>query len=272
MTETRALPRRVAGIVEHLELDQPRVVTMPELAQIAVDVGACTMTNDASKLVYWLQDLGWLGSLRTKGAWEFIPGARAGAYGSGDRFIEFRAQRAVNLGWPGILAMESAAGLLGLSQRLPDCEVIALPSQVALPKALSEWRRVTVELPESAYMERDGLVYWTATGLIAGIAIRPSGYKDLAGLAQWLPEVAAQLNPEALIKALESAAPTALRRAAYLARLAGVDEIVATLLGGCSSAGTVWFGPTRLAGAHHDLVTGVSDGDLAPYLTGGYGS
>jgi hypothetical protein len=107
-------------MVERLELDQPRVVTMPELAQIAVETGASEPGDGPSKLVYRLQELGWLGSVRTKGVWEFIPGARAGAYSSGDRFIEFRAQHAAHPGWPGVLAMESAATLLGLAQRLLD--------------------------------------------------------------------------------------------------------------------------------------------------------
>jgi len=272
MTETRALPRRVAGVVERLEIDQPRVVTMRELARIAVDVGACSDIADAPKLAYWLQTLGWLGSLRTEGVWEFLPGARAGAYGSGDRFIEFRAQRAVYPWWPGVLAMESAASLLGLAQRLPTSEVVALPAGVALPKALSVWRYVTVALPDSAQVERDGLVYWSMTGLIAGIAFRPSGYRDLAGLAQWLPEAGAQLDQSILMEALEAAASSVRQRAAYLARLAGADAVAMALLAGHLPVRPVWYGPTRAAGARYDPVTGVSDGDLAPYLTGGFGS
>lgn len=88
------------------------------------------------RLAYELQRDGWLGQLRTRHAWEFLPAARGGAYSCGDRFIEFRAQQAVNPGWRGVLAMETAAipprvvgiaarpssyhDVAGLGQWLPD--------------------------------------------------------------------------------------------------------------------------------------------------------
>ena len=40
MTTTKALPRRLVGMVEAMELEQPRVVTLPELTQMAVETGA----------------------------------------------------------------------------------------------------------------------------------------------------------------------------------------------------------------------------------------
>lgn len=272
MTETRALPRRAAGIVEQLELDQPRVVTLPEIGEIAYRVGACHDPEDAPKLAYRLQELGWLGSLRTKGVWEFLPGARAGAYGSGDRFIEFRAQQAAHPGWPGVLAMESAASLLGLAQRLPAREVVALPPGAVMPRALAEWRRVAVALPRSAGVERDGLRYWNAAGLIAGIAHRPSGYQDLAGLAQWLPDVGSHLTATVMMECLADAPLAVWQRAAYLSRLAGAQEIAEVLLAEHQPVVSVWYGATRAAGAQYDPVSKVLDADLAPYLNGGSGA
>jgi len=266
------LPRRLAGIVEQLELDQPRVVTLPEISEIAQRVGACTDPDDAARLAYRLQELGWLGSLRTKGVWEFLPGARAGAYGAGDRFIEFRAQRAAHPGWQGVLAMESAASLLGLAQRLPTSEVVALPPGVAMPKALVGWRRVAVVLPGSATGERDGLVHWNASGLIAGIAVRPSGYHDLAGLAQWLPDIGSRLDETVVIECMAGAPSAAWQRAAYLSRLAGVQDVAEQLLAEHRPVTSVWFGATRTVGARYDPVAGVLDADLARYLSGGSGA
>ena len=272
MTAQRSLPQRLAGIVEQLELDHPRVITMPELARIAVETGACERAQDAPKLVYWLQGLGWLGSVRTKGVWEFYPGARAGAYGSGDRFIEFRAQQAVDPGWPGVLAMESAASLLGLAQHIPDREVVALPRTSALPKAMTGWRCVTVDLPPQGRDIHDGLPHWNLDGLVAGIAIRPSGYTDLAGLAQWLPDVGSQLDGDVILACLQHTPASAWQRAAYLARIARAPSVAGIILTAHPPVAPAWFGGTRAAGAHYDPVTKVSDVSLHPYLEGGVGA
>jgi len=82
--------------------------------------------------------------------------------------------------------------VLGLAQRLPTREVVALPPNAPFPKALAgEWRYVRVELPEAGLTTVNGLPSWTLEGLIVGIAARPSAYKDVGGLGQWLPEAAA---------------------------------------------------------------------------------
>ncbi len=86
-------------------------------------------------VAYELQRRGWLGQLRTRNVWEFLPGARAGAYGAGDRYIELRAQLAYDPDAPFVLAMESAAVLLGLAQRLPASEVVACPLVFACRRA-----------------------------------------------------------------------------------------------------------------------------------------
>ncbi|MDR0783958.1 MAG: hypothetical protein LBE83_09420 [Propionibacteriaceae bacterium] len=271
MTEVKSLPRRLVGIVEAMEFDQPHVVTLPMLAQMASACGAATDESGARKLAYRLQELGWLGRVRTKNAWEFLPGSRAGAISSGDRFLEFRAYRAVHSGWPGVLAMESAASLIGLAQHLPSREVIALPPGTALPKALSEWRAVTFYVPAEGREIRDHMPTWNINGLIAGIAIRPSGYQDLPSLAQWLPETGSKINEEILKVCLATAPESAWQRAAYLARLAGADQIADSLLAQCPPRHSVWFGATRTGGTY-DPVTKVNDADLASYLEGGTGA
>jgi len=121
-----------------------------------------------------------------------------------NRYIEFRAQRSVDPTWSGVLAMESAASVLGLAQRLPTREVVALPPNAPFPKALAgEWRYVRVELPEAGLTTVNGLPSWTLEGLIVGIAARPSAYKDVGGLGQWLPEAAADADVHTIITLLE---------------------------------------------------------------------
>jgi len=258
-------------MVEAMEFEQPRVVTLPMLTKIARDTGVAKDEAGAAKLAYRLQELGWLGSVRTKGVWEFLPGARAGAVSSGDRFLEFRAYTTMHTEWPGVLGMESAASLLGLAQHLPSREVVALPRGAAVPKALSEWRFVTVSMPEVGLEFRDHLPIWSLEGLIAGIATRPSGYRDLPGLAQWLPGASAKLRTDTLLECLWDAPTSVWQRAAYLARLAGADETAQALLTQRPPEHMAWFGATRRGGTY-DPVTKVTDADLAPYLDGGTGA
>lgn len=169
LTVARSIPKSLAPIVEQLELDGDVVVTVDRISGVLHEIGR---ENDARQVAYDLQRAGWLGSLRTRGAWEFYPGARGGAYPSGDRFIEFRAQKELDHSWPGVLAMESAASLLGYAQRLPEHEVVSLPSGVTPPKALAgEWRVVSIVMPPEGRTIVDGLATWNLEGLIVGIEI-----------------------------------------------------------------------------------------------------
>jgi hypothetical protein len=158
MTVARVITRSVSDVVEQLELDGDFVVTVDRLAAVLGQLG---QRGDPRQLAYELQRDGWLGKLRTRHAWEFLPGARGGAYGSGDRFLEFRAQLAVDSTWPGVLAMESAASVLGLAQRIPEQEVVALPDEEPFPKALAgDWRYVHIQIPEEGIAVADGLMTW----------------------------------------------------------------------------------------------------------------
>jgi hypothetical protein len=266
MTIARHLPRSMSSILEELELDQPDVVTIPMLAEMAGRDGLPARSEaEVKKLGYRLQELGWLGRLRTRGTWEFVPGARAGGDGSGDRHIEMRAQLALDPEWPGVLAMESAASVLGLAQRLPDREVVALPQGLARPKALSQWRVLRVPIPAVGVDLRQGLSSWSTEGLIAGIATRPSGYRDLVGLGQWLPEVGERLRGDLLLDCLAPAPPTVWQRAAYLTRLAGARHLSDDLLGIRPPRSPLWFSGSRTGGIF-DPDTRVVDADLLPYL------
>ncbi|MDR1442671.1 MAG: hypothetical protein LBJ02_09875 [Bifidobacteriaceae bacterium] len=268
---TKALPRRLVGMVEAMELEQPRVVTLPELTQMALETGAADDEAQAVKLVYRLRDLGWLGTVRTQGAWEFNPGSRAGPFGSGDPFIELRARLAVESAWRGCLAMESAATVLGLAQHLPEREVIALPPGDRLPRAMSEWHMVAIDLPDEGRASQDGLPLWNTEGLIAGIAIRPSGYHDIAGLAQWLPEVGAKVREPELFACLKNRPDAVWQRAAYLLRAADAGSLAGAVLAARPPKHPVWFG-TRRVGAAYDSVAKVTDADLARYFDAGTGA
>lgn len=229
------------------------------------------MDGDPRQLAYELQRGGWFGPLRSRHAWEFLPGARGGAYGSGDRFIEFRAQRENRAGWPGVLAMESSASVLGLAQRIPEREVVALPDGAIFPKALSgEWRCVRVEMPDEGVGLIDGLPVWGREALLVGIGQRPSGYKDVAGLGQWLSAFPQEVDVEKVVRLLESMGAPGRQRTAYLLRVLGDRQGAQRVVDVYPPVATAWLGP-REKGGHYDAMTKVSDTVLHNYLSVGGG-
>jgi hypothetical protein len=269
MTVARLISRGVADVVEQLELEGDLVVTVERLSAVLHVLGR---DGDPRRLAYELQRDGWLGRLRTRHAWEFLPGARGGPYGAGDRFVEFRAQCAVDEAWGGVLAMESAASVLGLAQRIPEQEVVALVTNMHFPKALAgEWRYVRIELPESAIMTVDSLPSWNLEGLLVGIAARPSGYRDVAGLGQWLAAMRHNVNVETLIELLRPMGAATSQRLAYLLGAAENTEGALAIVGAYPPTETAWLGP-RQAGGHFDRRSKVNDTLLRRYLSVGTGS
>lgn len=271
MTVARSISKSVAPVVEQLELDGDLLVTTARLADVLHDVGG--QPDDASRVAYELQRAGWLGQLRTRRAWEFIPGARGGVYGSGDRFIEFRAQRAVDPSWLGVLAMESAASVLGLAQRVPDREVFAIPPGEKTPKALdAAWRNIGLQLPKALITTVNGLPTWNTEGLIFGIAMRPGGYRDIQGLGQWLPDAAGRADIDRIGELLAVARPAARQRAAYILGAGGNGEARSELVHRYPPEGVAWLGPRARGSGFFDSETNVNDTLLYRYLEIGTGS
>ena len=268
-TVARIITRSVADVVEQLELDGDTVVTVERLAAVMRQLD---IAGDPRKLAYELQRGGWLGQLRTRHSWEFLPGARGGPYGAGDRFIEFRAQREVDPTWGGVLAMESAASILGLAQRIPEQEVVALPEGEPFPKALEKgWRYVRTDLPDEAIAEANGLRTWGFEGLLVGIATRPSGYKDMAGLAQWLETAGDKFDETRVMRLLKSVQPAVRQRTAYLLLVLGNEEAAQWVASEFPPRMTAWFGP-REAGGRYEPMTKVSDTLLYKFIGAGTGS
>lgn len=265
----RAITASVAPVVEQLELDGDLIVSVDRLADVLRRLGK---GGAPRQVAYELQRAGWLGSLRTRDTWEFLPAARGGAFGSGDRFIEFRAQRASNAAWPGVLAMESAASVLGLAQRLPEREVVALPRGFEPPKSFADdWRVLTLPLPEQGVTLVDGLPTWNLEGLLVGIATRPSGYRDVPGLGQWLAEAVSRADVNAIIELLEPAPASARQRAAYLMAAGNNVAAAEAIVHKFGARSVAWFGPRRRNGTF-DRLTQVNDTALRPYLDVGTGA
>ena len=133
----RSIPSSLAPVIEELELRQPRLVTKAYLTDV---INERSLSLHPDDVAHRLQQQGWLLSLKTKDAWEFAPASRAGRIDSGDPFIELRATIHHKPDLPVAVAYESAAWLHGLTRRPPEKDVIAMPTEVDPPPALTEFR------------------------------------------------------------------------------------------------------------------------------------
>jgi len=248
-------------VIQALELDQPQVVTASDLVELAEASGVgCSGTQ----LAYDLRRLGWLLPLRTRGAWEFVPAARAGRLSSGDRHIELRATLAVDPDFSGALAMESASVALGLAGRVPAREVLSLPPGRRRPKALDEWRLVTLAVDPDDLTWIEGLPTWRVETLLAGMAHRPDAFEDWPNVAEWLHRAVATAEPDRVGRCLSGAPRAAWRRAGYLLAMGGNPSAGEALqVGAPSGHGPVYLGPRRVLG-RFDKRFEVIDSVLVP--------
>jgi len=238
-TSPRPVPRSVAPLLEALELDQPILVTLSRVDELITETGSPTSATHAARL---LREHGWLLPLRTSGVWEFAPGARAGAWGGGDPFIELRARLATRPIEVAIAA-ESAAWLHGLSTRSPEPHVIALGPGANLPKSLDDFRVVRWTAADTVG-DADGLPLWSVTTLLAFMGARPDKYRDWPNVSEWLADGTGRVSVEALRAELADQPRSGWARTSYLLFRGGNDEAADELLSAAPRGnGPFHFGP-----------------------------
>lgn len=251
-------------MLEALELDQPRVVTADGLTRLAKNQG---IDIDGVQLAYELRRLGWLIGLRTKGAWEFVPGARAGRFGAGDRYIELRAALALDPTFRGALAMESAAVALGLAGRVPDREVLWVPPGHRVAKAFGEWRVVRLEVGDDGIASVDGLPTWRVETLLIGMALRPDGFHDWPNVGEWLARAVSQVDADSIVRSLAGAPRAAWQRMSYLLAMGGDEAAGVEVIGHAPRGrGPAYLGPRQRRG-QFDRRFEIVDSVLAPSLS-----
>lgn len=237
----------MSRLLELLELEQPRVVTLDDVEALAVQA---SITWPPRAIVQRLRQRGWLLDLKTRGVWEFAPAARAGAYGAGDPLIELRATLARRNGAPFAVAAESAAYLLGHAGRRPHPEAVSAPPGMTVPPALRDYRvvRWTVRSPLE---RREDLPVWGVATLLAFMATRPSQYHDWPNVGEWLPRAVAAAGVDDLRAELRDRPRSAWARAAYLLSVGGQAARASELL--CDAPpgnGPYFLGPRDRQGRH----------------------
>lgn len=258
---TRSIPPSLARVLEELELRQPGIVTKSMIEEILAEVGS---QANVRTVLDELQRLRWLLPLKTAGAWEFAPAARAGAFGAGDPFIELRATLARRPELPVLVAEESAAWLQGLLDRRPTRDVISAPAGLVLPKALSEYRvvRLTSDLEPARI---DGLPVWSVEMLLVLMAARPGSFKPWATVHEWLNDAFERVDTNVLIGGLREQDEPTCARLGHMALVSGNVSASASIERNCplGGKGPFFLGPRNWPGAW-DSEWRVRDSVLAP--------
>lgn len=218
--QTRPVSARLAPILEELELRQPVVVTRSLLTEILAQTQVPLRTEAAAER---LVRLGWLLPLRTRGAWEFAPAARAGRYPAGDPWIELRALLAHNPNAPVAVAFESAVWELGHSSHQPDRPVLAHRRDWRPPSSLGV-RAVTFDWRVPVKTVR-GLPVWTEATILVAAAERPAAQGNWGNADDWLAGTFRAATAEDLLREAEGRRASTLARLGYLAEWAGRDDM-----------------------------------------------
>lgn len=241
----RRIPRGLAPIVEDLELNQPQIVSLSHLEELREQAHAGSSAQDIAKR---LVEHGWLLPLRARGMYEFAPAARAGRYSAGDPFAELRATIARRPDLPVAVAHESAAWLHSLSPRLPVRNVLALPPNVDVPRALSEFRIVRTHAANNP-VEINKLPVWGIETLLTMMADRPSSFRDWPNARGWLRDAVDQISPVLIEREADHLSTAAVARLAYLMMHGGNKELAGELIKRHGlPPGPVYFGADRRNG------------------------
>lgn len=142
-----------------------------------------------------------------------------------------------------------------------------LPAHTRLPKALAhDWRAVRVAVSIHGVTSVDELRSWNMEGPILGIAARPSGYEDVAGLGQWLPEAIQRVDIDASTTMLRDVNSATRQRTAYILGAAGGDGARTAIVASYPPMETVWLGPRVTGASVFDTETNVND-TLLPHVS-----
>jgi len=253
---SRSLSRQLAPLVTELELRQPVLVTLEELAALAEEAG---LRTPAKVIAARLRGTGWLLPTGQRGVYEFAPGAHAGPYGHGDPFIDLRA--ALLAGHPHTVALQSALWLHGLAERAPNRHELAAAPGSVVPVSVRRRMRVIRFLANLPPAQIEQLPVHRRATILVHLAAKPGDVRGWTTFAEALPELAAQSTAEDLEQELRSRPGTVRRRLAYL--ISGVAPALADRLEPCVPPSVTWFSSSR-ASHRYDARFNVADG-LLPF-------
>lgn len=129
----RRISPLLAPVLELLELEQPKIVTLAEIANMLRSLGIST---SPTKAVHRLRERGWLLPTGVRGAYEFAPGERAGAISQADALTRVRAILSEDPDVCLAAALGTALALQNITDRTPDIPELALRKDQNTPRPL----------------------------------------------------------------------------------------------------------------------------------------
>lgn len=248
----------MAKVLERLELDRPEIVTSADLAGILDQEGIAT---PAAVFASRMREKGWLLPTGQRGVWEFVPAAVAGPYSSMDPLLALKAFSAAHPGIEAALTFHAAAWALGLSDRASATIDVAIPERLpglALPAGL----RAHVFRPALSTRESRGVAVLAPESIAVHMAASPGRVGSWQSAAEWLPDVAYEIDAKALLEELSCRRASVRARAGYLLQGMRPDVADAIMEAGAPSA-KVRFGP-RTGSLRNDERWKVAD-TLLPF-------
>lgn len=238
---TRAIPGWLAAVVQELELGGGHLVTLDDVARARPELDRALVRQGIAQLVR----RGWLRPVGVRGTYEFIPGAAAGPYPSGDPWLVLRAELRRHAGAFHVGAT-SAAWLLGYAQRSPAPHLVVTTPDVRAPRPLAAAYRLLRTDPAPASGTVDGLPVPTPPELFAEVAqLAPRLALDAA--RGWLRRLLDDVPPGEVSVALNDRGVANRARAGYLAEACGATEHAAAIAAlGPLGNGPFYTGPRRV--------------------------
>ena len=216
---SRSIPPWLASVVQDLELQGNTLVTVDDIQRARPDLDQATARLGLAYLVR----RGWLQPSGVRGVYEFIPGAAAGPYPSGDPWLTLRAvlrQR------PGQFhaGANSAAWLIGYAQRSPDRHIVVAEPDRSIPRSLRAAYRVLETTPAPAHGSVDRVPVPTPPELFVEIAqLAPRLQLDAA--QGWLRRLLDDVTPEEVVAALQDRGAGTRARAGFVASTCGAEAL-----------------------------------------------
>jgi hypothetical protein len=240
---TRSIPGWLAAVVQDFELSGERLITLDDVARARHELDRALVRQGIAQLV----QRGWLRPVGVRGTYEFIPGAAAGPYPSGDPWLVLRAELRRH---PGVfhVGAASAAWLLGYAQRSPAPHTIVTTPNVRTPRPLATTYRVLRTDPAPASGAVDGLPVPTPPELFAEVAqLAPRLVLNAA--RGWLRRLLDDASPGEVAAILRDRGVATRARAGYLAEICGATEHAAAIAAlGPLGDGPFYTGPRRADG------------------------
>ena len=209
---TRNIPTRMAPVLERLELERPKLVTISDLASILEEAG---IKSPAKVVAARLRDKGWLLETGQRGVWEFVPAEVAGPYSSFDPLLPLASMKAAHPEDECALAMQTAAWALGLADRVPERIEVAFADGIPAWKVPDGVRALAFRsnLPLATAKDAPCL---SPEAIVVHMASKPASVRSWSSTLEWLPDVAYEMGIDRTIGELEGRPSSVAARTGYL--------------------------------------------------------